>query len=1486
MKKSKYIRAVLLVALMVMGIVYKHTMVDAVSASNEEPKNRVCVQQNGENIDSITMETDEKPILHAYTTLEGDLTYSWQILTDRENNQWVTIYDCTSDVITVTYGMLSNYLDDNNLGQIRAVVTSGEDVYISDSVLIEVKTREEITDNKKKTTNSYKLSQKSTEGNTKDDAKSDNDNLVSLTINYLKDTGEQVCDPYIATIYKGMHFKTTVLSPSVAGYEPKFNENDSQLVEEYVFDYDSVSEDITINIYYFPIEVKYEVRYYFQGIYDDDYSMTGAPVIAYGKVGTEPDKSLVEAEFEGFKRINYHPELIAADGSTIFQCFYDREYFLVDLDLDGGHGSDSVYAKYGTAFVVNKPSKAGWTFEGWDADGDNIDDGLPGTVPSRNTSYKAIWDTTDTSYTVVFWYENANDDNYSVVGTKEITGVESNTRVSSADHINTSFEGRDGTHFTYNSSKVESKIVEGDGSTIVNVYFKRNVYELSFTATGVCGLEEHSHDNSCNNLICDITEHNHNQSCGVLACKIEEHTHSNACCSINPENHTHTKNCFDNVGSLNTSSSAIRNAPSNPQDGYIYRRSSYYNRVIYISGSWYVYNGTESSKTIKEPNNSCEGMHVHGSSNCNCKKASHLHDDTCYNYSCGYIAHTHNDDCYKLICTKPVHSHTNNCTNSSKTNTVKVIKAKYQQDIKNDFPITSSSGTEYLGYWWKVPNGAVSLVAGNYIISLDTMPGENLSFSGTSKGTNAKIYYYIEALEGDEGVVTYEGKNFNEHKVVTTVKSGNLTYEEEFHPITGFERWKSNPSFANSSSNPSIQTENFMYYSRKSFKLQFFNKNEFLDDKEATVQYQASLNGLYFEPDKPEGMEENAYYFEGWYTTEGCYEGTKFDFTNGKMPANDMVLYANWAPVTHNVEFYNTYQDMVGGKAPLATVPVKHGEVVESGDVPETNNHGYTAGEWFYIKNGEKVAYRPISIAVKDDLKVYRDWSSSVVVGYTVHYYKIGTTEKVAEDSTGWMFDGSTKTFKAKGGGELNELYDEYKNGWYPTLSSSSIVADSDSDNTIIFYYDSQNPNPYTVKYVDADTGNEIEARKVVNNNEKSVVTEIYKPIDGYISDAYYKQLVLELNKEGDANKNILTFYYTKASNSAYYAVEYYFMNPDGSTYKLNAKIQSPITIGSFANIPEITAEGYQFEKCLVRDGNQESFVEKSKEEMNNIAVNKNGALIRVYYERQKTDYTVHYYISGTETSLKDDKVVRDTYFGTTITEEAGEAVPGYTLVSENQQTKELLLDSSYNVFTFYYEESLKTARYIPVVRDERLSDVDFGFVSQTMDTKKYSDAYDTVSATAKDRFYFAGWYQDEDLTTLVTKDASITPESDTDVTYYALFEPYYTNLTVSKTANGDKQDENQAFVFNVKGTEPINDHIDLEIVLYGSDEFVVEHLPLGNYVVKELTEWSWEYDAESATKTIDAVADATQNKVSFTNTLREHYWLHGDAFRVNVFSD
>lgn len=136
-------------------------------------------------------------------------------------------------------------------------------------------------------------------------------------------------------------------------------------------------------------------------------------------------------------------------------------------------------------------SRTGYTFAGWSetANGEKIEN-LEYTVTGNKTLY-ALWEGNMVNYTVVYWGENADDTDYSLLQAKpDSKEAKADTEVSSANNAK-NFQ-----HFTYDASKAETTTVKADGTSVLNVYYSRNLYTMTFNSvtTGNCQLVEHQHN--------------------------------------------------------------------------------------------------------------------------------------------------------------------------------------------------------------------------------------------------------------------------------------------------------------------------------------------------------------------------------------------------------------------------------------------------------------------------------------------------------------------------------------------------------------------------------------------------------------------------------------------------------------------------------------------------------------------------------------------------------------------------------------------------------------------------------------------------------------------------------------------------------------------------------------------------------------------------------------------------------------------------------
>lgn len=114
------------------------------------------------------------------------------------------------------------------------------------------------------------------------------------------------------------------------------------------------------------------------------------------------------------------------------------------------------------------PARPGFSFEGWYEESENrFTFGSPLT---SNITLTAHWrSNTSTKYTVIHWQEKADESGWSLHETETKPGGTGAQTAAAAK----SYDG-------FTAQTITQQTINGDGSTIVNVYYKRNVYAVKF----------------------------------------------------------------------------------------------------------------------------------------------------------------------------------------------------------------------------------------------------------------------------------------------------------------------------------------------------------------------------------------------------------------------------------------------------------------------------------------------------------------------------------------------------------------------------------------------------------------------------------------------------------------------------------------------------------------------------------------------------------------------------------------------------------------------------------------------------------------------------------------------------------------------------------------------------------------------------------------------------------------------------------------------
>ena len=1549
----------------------------------------VTVTVDGAKTTQVTLPQSGRVTLEAASET-GDTDYQWQIQLDGD---WVNIYDATAATLTLTYAMVSPALEGGSAA-VRCAV-GGESV--SDAVRVTVsydveadsadlnRQRDELTQGMSAAAAPRRTQRRS--------LRSGAPEYINITVNYLDAvTSLPIYTGFSATIKGGELYSQTVLSPTYLGYAPYWNPTDPATTDPGAatesaqsltlsVGADYTGETYTVNVYYKAIEVPYAVRYYFQNINDDmytenvDYYRRGSDLT--GTIIANDDLKLGEEQASGFTKLYHYPEAVAADGSTVFECYYDRNYYQVKLDANGGYGSEHVYARYGTPFVATTPTRHGYRFAGWDklgegGVGDGKADTLPTTVPAENASYIALWESADTTYTVVYWLKKpesnskltedctAKDMTYIANVTVDAkagdivnprndpdhTGIyspkleESTYICDNRDHMADPSKHTDACklgstlrHYVYDNTQMQVE-VQGDGSTVINTVYSRREYTLRF----YYGYASNDSGTPRYYVVGGSTYNFGNK---------DEKTHP----------------CPD-AGS--------------------YSDMTLLERVKGVWGEVQVPDGADMSSLISEEHRAAYTLgtlQAEGDSyNSNQRKYYYLEFTAPYGADISDLWPSEVFDNVPLTDAEKV-KHTSNGGSSHLDNDGwgnyayfagwnGEFNIKYTQDNSNStikcyYPLLDDTllYDESRISTYGDPNQV------SFLAFFDN--GANVSWS-IPIAWHYELYLPTLDNKETEGSVQENGVYYTRYKTVEANDNNYDIGQQTCPPLPGFTAPASKDGTkivhaeGMSDGRPSITAQ--YYYTRKEYKLTLQNHNQ-IETK--TVPYGDDLDGRVDSTrvQYPDTLERDAYTFSGWYTSSGHYEGSEY-IPGSTMPAHNVALYAGWKPVQRTVKMFRSLADMRAYQSTGDETLVYHTQVVDHGstlgeiaDPTDPSGHEYTFGGWFYEKSGKKVALTPTDTAVKENLLVYAEWSHLTAQPYLIHYvlketadeewralldeaslyspedgkaYTVtngsgesrtyiyyageggGYHRQIAADSRGYANQGSTRTFYPKAGDPYNQLYSGFNSGYYPTLASHSITMEEDTPsnptvNVFTFYYVHAATVSYKVEYRYHDTGELIESEStgtgsVEKETSKAVVTERFAVVKDYVPDAFYKRLVLAVVEDGNGGykgspDNVVTFYYTKNIENAYYAIHYMLQNVDAATdepslqpdgtyanYTESTVYTEGISeIGAYINVTPQKFSGFTMrDTAVVRWGTDDANRREDKLENGTFTfkVRDEGTELYVFYTRNTQTYTTYYLRYGSDPhSTQPGDVLHAPVSGTgkygAVVTAAAESIDGYNCVSNLSQSIVLRPDDKQNYIIFYYEPLQYTVEY-------RVWAYGGGTLNNTLEVVEEKNSFKGATPAAKSGYTFDGWYQNAECTIpvgekgtmdatgkLMPKRSELLPAPQTNV-FYARFKAVYGNVTITREAREDESNGVGTYVYRL--TSQADPTYIVEVTVPKGGSTTVYDLPCGSYTVEQVDSWSWRYSDREQTVEIEKGETKT---VKFDGAAVKKKWLTGSSDAV-----
>ena len=185
----------------------------------------------------------------------------------------------------------------------------------------------------------------------------------------------------------------------------------------------------------------------------------------------------------------------ATENANLYPIFTEG-HWLRFVGGEAGSGAEYVPAIFVTAntttaelSTLTPSTREGYTFAGWyygEQDsatgaityGAQVTDGTGAVLDAADLLAKAQaeavtlygkWNGKQVAYRVAIWYENADDDEYSFQSVSNKIGAAGSTTSETAPAVN-----------GFTAQTIEQQVIRGDGSTVVNIYYKRNIAHVYF----------------------------------------------------------------------------------------------------------------------------------------------------------------------------------------------------------------------------------------------------------------------------------------------------------------------------------------------------------------------------------------------------------------------------------------------------------------------------------------------------------------------------------------------------------------------------------------------------------------------------------------------------------------------------------------------------------------------------------------------------------------------------------------------------------------------------------------------------------------------------------------------------------------------------------------------------------------------------------------------------------------------------------------------
>ena len=243
--------------------------------------------------------------------------------------------------------------------------------------------------------------------------------------------------------------------------------------------------------------ITYTVKYYVQNTDNSGYSLSETAALT-GQMGEKVTAKAADLDEKVYHLKGELPKgTIKADGSLVLKVYYDLNEYKLTFDAKGGESDQTeVTARYGDKIASPMPTRKGYVFEGWYTD-EACENAFGQTMPAKDMTVYAKWEKQKVNYTVRHLLEKLPDaEKENPGGDKEeypdldkpveeenpyILYEEEVFAAYPEDKVTPDVKRYEG----FTSPAAQTTTVDGNGNTVIEYKYARNVHKLKLVDRGV-----------------------------------------------------------------------------------------------------------------------------------------------------------------------------------------------------------------------------------------------------------------------------------------------------------------------------------------------------------------------------------------------------------------------------------------------------------------------------------------------------------------------------------------------------------------------------------------------------------------------------------------------------------------------------------------------------------------------------------------------------------------------------------------------------------------------------------------------------------------------------------------------------------------------------------------------------------------------------------------------------------------------------------------